>query len=243
MKIRLIVPRALDEDGLAARAALIAEDALAPDVAVDCVPIKGSAAPGSDFEETLFAVAVAEAGLTAEAGGCDAVVIDSVVDPGLYALRSRLRIPVVGSGIAAYTLAVTLGGRFSIILPSECWRHATEKCLRLHDLRDCCCSIRATDASDEDDSSEDLRRALAEAGRRAVEDDGAAVVVLGSTTMPEAARSMAERLPCPVVEPGLVALKTAERLVLLELSHSKAAFPGPRKLQDEKFLPLIAPSP
>ena len=58
-------------------------------------------------------------------------------------------------------------------------------------------------------------------------EDGADVIVLGSTTMHQSAGWLAQNLPIPVINPGLVAYKQAELLVQLGLSHSKKAFPHP----------------
>ena len=41
---------------------------------------------------------VIEAGLSAEDEGFDALIMDTVSDSGIYALRSRLSIPVIGPG-------------------------------------------------------------------------------------------------------------------------------------------------
>ena len=61
----------------------------------------------------------------------------------------------------------------------------------------------------------------------AMAEDGADVIVLGSTTMHQSAHWLAQNLPIPVINPGLVAYKQAELLVRLGLSHSKKAFPFP----------------
>ena len=58
-------------------------------------------------------------------------------------------------------------------------------------------------------------------------EDGADVIVLGSTTMHQSAAWLADNLPIPVINPGLVAYKQAELLVQLGLTHSKKAFPAP----------------
>jgi allantoin racemase len=63
--------------------------------------------------------------------------------------------------------------------------------------------------------------------------------VLGSTTMHQAAGYMAEHLPCPVINPGPTAVKLAEMVVDLGLSHSKIAFPSPGTVQDDKFFSLV----
>ncbi|MCY1455141.1 Hydantoin racemase [compost metagenome] len=76
---------------------------------------------------------------------------------------------------------------------------------------------------------------LLEAGRRAIEEDGADVIVLGSTTMHQSHAYLAEHLPVPVLNPGVVAYKMCEVLLDLGLSHSKRAYPSPEQLKDAAF--------
>jgi allantoin racemase len=232
VRIQLITPSAADADSATERLALLPTGTVGPDVEVACSSVDGPRTLGRDHDETLFAVAVAEAGLGAGVAGFDAVVIDSFFDPGLYALRSRLDIPVVGAGHASYLLALTLGGNFSVLLPVPEARHAVTKALALHGLTENCASIRTVDTA-----------SLVDEARRAMEDDGADVVIVGATTLHAESAKLAESHPGPVVDPGRVALATAERLVRLGLAHSKAAFPAPKKLQDEKFRPLLSPIP
>ena len=66
------------------------------------------------------------------------------------------------------------------------------------------------------------------------------VIVLGSTTMHEAYGYLKERLPCPVVNPGLWAVKLAELLVTLGVGHSKLAWPPPPEPVDEVVFTRLA---
>ena len=83
-----------------------------------------------------------------------------------------------------------------------------------------------------------FERLTAEA-RKAIDEDGADVILLGSTTMHQAGDYMSAHLPAPVINPGPVAIKMAETIVELGLSHSKVAFPTPPVIQDEKFFSLV----
>jgi allantoin racemase len=243
MKIKLIFPLPLDQVELARRESLLPKDVFAPGTTVDCVCVKAATPLSSPVDALRCDVYVVEAGLAAEEEGYDAVVVDAAFDPGLYALRSRLTIPVVGPGIASCSLALTLGKRFSIIATRATLIPLFEKRLDVHDLRDKCASIRAAEVALESElPARDGREAvdkLTAAADAAIADDGADVVVLGATSLHAAAREMSARLPCPVIDPGLASIKMAERLVQLGLSHSKGAFPTPKKLQDEKFPPLV----
>jgi allantoin racemase len=186
---------------------------------------------------------VIEAGLRTQDEGYDALVIDTVSDSGIDVLRSRLSIPVIGPGLMSYCLAMFLGKRFSIVAYGEEHKFMFEKSLSAYGLRSSCASVRAANvAADVDrlltDDQEEKFRDLTEAARLAVDEDGADVIVLGSTTMHQAGACMAAHLSVPVINPGPVAIKFAETLVELGLTHSKVAYPAPSINQDEKWRTL-----
>lgn len=245
MKVRLVIPRPLDGGALASRMAAIPAGSVGAGLTLEPVVVDRAPADDSEYERTLQAVSVLGAAASAEAEGCDAVVVDGFDDPGLYALRSRLSIPVVGPGLASFTIALTLGPTFSILVPpTSPGRREIEAALRLYGLEGKCTSILESDGSalggPRADGDDDLHSRLVEAAGVALDEDGADVLVVGATSLHTTARRLADTLPCPVVDPGLVALQVAERMLLLGLSHSKAAFPAPRTIQDEKLSPLIA---
>jgi allantoin racemase len=246
VKIKYIVPLPLDKRGLDERAAQIAVANLAPDTEVQCVSVR-DAPPDADsyYSDLLFDMYVVEAGLSAAEEGCDAVVIDTVSDSGLYPLRSRLAIPVVGAGMTAYSVATTLGDRFSVITLSRRWHHFYDKTLRAYRLWPRCASVRTVETVEPGvpggvatgfPSAADV---IAEA-ERAIRDDGADVIVLGSTTMHRLAPDVAAALDVPVINPGPLALKVAETLACLNLTHSKRAFAMPGEALDAVFHALPA---
>jgi allantoin racemase len=246
MRIKYIVPFPFDDEGLANRAAQIPTGILGPDTAVECVPVRNSGTMLDSHQEALvFDMYVAEAGLRAEEEGYDAVIMDTVSDSGLAALRSRLTIPVVGPGLVSYAVAIMLGKRFSIVTMWDKWRYLYEKNLDTYHLWDKCASIRAVNIPPDVEAlftgkeQEMFERLTAEA-RKAIEEDGADVILLGSTTMHQAGDYMAAHLPAPVINPGPVGIKMAETLVLLGLSHSKVAYPSPTAAIDDRFFSLAA---
>ena len=185
------------------------------------------------FDFCLSDLATVEAGLGAELEGFDAVCIETITDGGLEALRSALRIPVIGAGQAAYHTALLLGRRFSIIVVWEGFRLAHERTLRLHGLSDRCVSIRDMGFKPGDvdfadmfgDREEEYYARMVEVARDAVARDGAEAIVLGSTTMYKARPHLARHLPVPVIDPATALYKQAETLLSLRLTHSPAAFP------------------
>ena len=68
-------------------------------------------------------------------------------------------------------------------------------------------------------------------GRVAVEQDGADILVLGCMSMaflPGICEVLTERVGVPVVNPAVAALKTAEAVGSMRISHSKVAWPPPK---------------
>jgi Asp/Glu/hydantoin racemase len=244
VRIKFIIPFPFDEEGVANRAAQIPRDLLGPETDVECVPVRNSATlVDSPYEALVFDMYIAEAGLRAEDEGYDAVVMDTVSDSGLSALRSRLSIPVMGPGLVSYAVAIMLGKRFSIVTMWDKWRHLYEKNLDTYHLWEKCASIRAVNIPPDVEAlftgkEEEMFRTLTDEARKAIDDDGADVILLGSTTMHQAGDYMAEHLPAPVINPGPVAIKLTETLVELGLSHSKVAFPSPSTIIDDRFFSL-----
>lgn len=244
MRIKYIIPFPFDDEALANRAAQIPHELLGADTEVECVPVRNSGTfLDSYYEDLVFDAYVAEAGLRSEEEGYDAVIMDTVSDSGMWALRSRLSIPVIGPGLVSYAVAVMLGKRFSIITMWDRWTHLYEKNLALYDLKQKCASVRSVEIPPDVEAlftgkEEEMFAKLAEAGRKAIEEDGADVLLLGSTTMHQAGAYMNEHLPVPVLNPGPVGIKMAELLVQLGLSHSKVAFRSPSSIIDDRFFSL-----
>ena len=86
---------------------------------------------------------------------------------------------------------------------------------------------------------DEMFKTLTSEAQKAIDEDGADVILLGSTTMHQAGEYMQRHLAAQVVNPGPVAIKMAETIVSLGLSHSKVAYPTPSTIQDEKFFSLI----
>ena len=194
----------------------------------------------SYYDMALMELAVIEAGIKAEEEGYDAVCVNTVSDSGLSALRSRLSIPVLAPGIAAFHTACMLGQKFSILTMWPRWYPLYRKTLKEYGLEARLASIRSIDVRPDtqallEGKEEVVFAKLLDAGRLAIEQDGADVIVLGSTTMHQAHAYLAEHLPVPVLNPGLIAYKMCEVLLDLGLCHSKIAYPSPEQIKDTAF--------
>ncbi|WP_288101136.1 aspartate/glutamate racemase family protein [Pseudomonas sp.] len=194
----------------------------------------------SYYDMALMELAVIEAGIKAEEEGYDAVCVNTVSDSGLSALRSRLSIPVLAPGIAAFHTACMLGQKFSILTMWPRWYPLYRKTLKEYGLESRLASIRSIDVRPDTEAllegkEEVVFAKLLEAGRLAIEQDGADVIVLGSTTMHQSHAYLARNLPVPVLNPGLIAYKMCEVLLDLGLCHSKIAYPSPEQNKDAAF--------
>lgn len=196
--------------------------------------------PANEINRNLSEVANIEAGLRAEAEGFDAVFINTVGDYGLSALRSAIRIPVIGAGQATMHAACQLGSRFSIVTiwpPQLLFIY--HGLLQLYQMEDRCVSIRCVSADDEFDSlSEeenfvtDMRRGeitqqdrIVRQCEKALSEDGADTIMLGCTCMSPIAHEIAARVDAPVLNPLTTGYKATEMALSLGITHSIIKYP------------------
>ncbi|MCY1342747.1 hypothetical protein D9M68_318980 [compost metagenome] len=213
-----------------------------PDIEVSFVGAgRVSTLADSYYDMAVMEQAVIEAGIRAEEEGFDALCINTVSDSGLAALRSRLSIPVLAPGQSSFLMASALGQKFSILTMWPRWYPLYRKTLKEYGLESRLASIRSIDVRPDTEAllqgkEEVVFGKLLEAARLAIEEDGADVIVLGSTTMHQSHAYLAEHLPVPVLNPGVIAYKLCEVLLDLGLAHSKLAYPSPELIKDEAFV-------
>jgi allantoin racemase len=194
---------------------------------------KGPAAIESAHDAGLVVPELIRLAPNVQKRGTAAVIIGCFSDPGLEALREMLTIPVIGPGAASLHLAAQLGTRISMLTPTGRGYGRVAARLRALALAELLASVRGIGLSVMDLAQQKpgaLDKA-AEAARVAVEQDGADVLVLGCMSMaflPGICESLGERVGVPVVNPVVAALKTAEAMASMRLSHSKAAWPVPK---------------
>ena len=195
---------------------------------------EGPASIESAWEAALVVPALCEAVVRAQAEGFSAVIIGCFSDPGLEALRELTSIPIIGPGAAAIHIAAQLGTRFTIVSPLESAPGRGHERLRGLALDGKLASIRGVNVPvlDVARGRGAVVDRLEEVGRAALRDDGADCLVLGCMSMGflGVIEDLQKRLDVPVVNPVTAALKTAEAVVAMGLSHSKVAYPMPRKL-------------
>jgi allantoin racemase len=194
---------------------------------------KGPAAIESAHDAGLVVPELIRLAPLAEQRGYHALVIGCYSDPGLDALRELVTIPVIGPGAASLHLAAQLGTRISVLTPTGRGYGRVAARLRGLGIAPLLASVRGIDLSVMDLARQTpgaLDKAAA-AARLAVQQDGADVLVLGCMSMaflPGICAELGARALVPVVNPVLAALKTAEALVAMKLTHSKLAWPPPK---------------
>jgi Asp/Glu/hydantoin racemase len=199
----------------------------------------------SQADMVMADIGILEAGLSAEEEGFDAVCIDTMSDSGVAALRSILRIPVVGPGRVAMLEAMMLGSRFSIVTMWQKWRHLYEKTISDLGISHALASIRSIDVAPDNQAllggrEDDIFPLLEAAARQAIEEDRAEVIILGSTTMHQAHAHLVAALDVPVINPGPLTYKTVESLLSLGLSHSLASYPKSLVSRNEMIKSMLA---
>jgi len=121
-KILVIVPFALDAEGVARRRDQLKAVKLEPDSEFHYRPVKaGPTSFMSPHDWTLMDLAIFEAGASAQEEGYDAVCIDTMSDSGMLALRSVLDIPVVSPAAPRCCSPLPWARN------SRCWRNGNRR--------------------------------------------------------------------------------------------------------------------
>jgi allantoin racemase len=153
----------------------------------------------------------------------DAVVLAGFGNVGIGALKELLSIPVVSISEASMALACLLGHRFSCLTMLEQFIPYQQDLVRLYGFEAKCASVRGININVVEAATERERTlaALSEAVLRIVAEDGAEVVILACGGLCDYDRQLSELAGVPVIDPVIAAVKTAEALVAMGLSHSK----------------------
>jgi allantoin racemase len=238
MKILYIVPGTMTQTELGSeeltRRKKILQQYAQKNTIIDIADIDhGPSSIESVYEEYLSVPETVKRSIRAERDGFDGVILGCFGDPGLDALREVVSIPVVGPGEAAMHVASMLGRRFAIITVTESVVPSLERLARILGLDHKMASVRAVNIPVLElrrDIEFTMKRMTAES-RKAIAEDKADVIVLGCMSMAfmEVTEKMMETLGVPVVNPAYVSLKICEGLVCSRLTHSKKAYPFPKK--------------
>jgi allantoin racemase len=187
----------------------------------------------SAYEASLSTTEDLECAMAAEKAGYQAVIIPCGGDPGVAPLREIVSIPVIPPGSTAKHLCSLMGPRFSVMTTGMGAPYRTEiqerdgllKLVSVHPVGLTVPEVRA--------KPEEAFEAMAREGKRAVEEYGACSVTYGCMSMGflMVDDRLTEEIGVPAVNPVKAAVKMAETLIDLGITHSKKAYPIPPSLK------------
>lgn len=167
-------------------------------------------------EAAIAGHAVLEA-LAGHAPGCDAAIVAAFGDPGLFAAKEMLDIPVIGIAEAAFLTAYTLGRRYAIVCLTPRLGVWYRECAEEHGLERRLVAVRPLDLppSDITAAKEQAGRRLVQACHEVVDRHGAEVVIMGGGPIAGLARDVAHEIPVPVLDGVSCAVRLAEALIAI----------------------------
>lgn len=194
-----------------------------PSASFQAFPSRVPAFPYTPLEQAMQALGHSEAALSAAEQGCERLVIDSVGDYGLAAIRAMLPVPAIGSGEAGLAAAAEGGRRFGIVTvwPKSMNFILSERLLSCSLLPLCTGIVNiGSDADAASLTGPDSYLAKVRQGQAAIRQqvlagieklaaDGAKAVMLGCTCMSPMAHSLSAASPVPVINPLEAAVRAA----------------------------------
>jgi allantoin racemase len=137
-------------------------------------------------------------------------------------------------------LASLLGHKFSVLTVLKETVPQVKRLARSIGVEDKLASVRfiGIPVLQLDENVESTKTAFMDSARRAIDEDDADVLCPGCTGLSMWASEWGEELGVPLLDPGGVALKTAETLVKLRITHSPKSYPLSETKQ--RTLPVVA---
>lgn len=165
-------------------------------------------------------------------GIADAVVVAAFGDPGVEALKSLLRVPVLGIGGAAISEAASAGRRFGIATTTPGLAQTINARVRQLGYQNQYSGLRLTAGDPTALRGDRLREELRRACELCIDQDGAQTVVIGGGPLGGAADQLREAFDVPVIN----AVSAAGRQVLerlVEQALGTSPHPRPRDVSDQ----------
>lgn len=176
----------------------------------------------SHLDDALAAPEVIRLIRQAELDGYDGAVIACFGDPGLYAAREVVDIPVVGIAEAAMRTAGYLGRTYSIVTTLDRVVPHTRELSHRYGAAATCAGVHACQipvlALETDPAA---YRTILAACRLALDADGSDAIVLGCAGMADLCAKLSADLGVPVIDGVAAATLEVEKLVRLGLRTSK----------------------
>jgi Asp/Glu/hydantoin racemase len=245
---RILLVNPNTSESVTERIAAVARGAASDGTSVDAVTANEGVPYIATRAEAVIGGKAALDLLAAHSAGYDAAVVAAFGDPGLGGARELLSIPVVGLAEAAMLTSCMLGRRFAIVSFSATLGPWYRECVEYHGLVERLAGIRLLDGGFQNIGSvqEEKEDLLVDLSRRAVEQDGADVIILAGAPLAGLAEKTAHRIPVPVVDGVIAALRQAEVLAALKPRKATAGSfrrpaPKPVKGLSEPLTQLFAP--
>lgn len=177
---------------------------------------------------------VLEEAIKGQADGFDGIISYCFANPGVDACREAVRIPVLGSGEAAMSLAASIGRNIAIVTILPNIVPLLRKQCRDYIAQGKLAAIRTADIPvvSIGGGSEHIFGKIYEEARLSVIEDGADVVVLGCTGFAGYAERIRDRLRAdglsiPVIDPAASSLKMMEALITCGVENSSVTYLPP----------------
>jgi allantoin racemase len=188
----------------------------------------------SQAEMELAAPGILERIVKSELEGADAVVIWGGHDPSLLAARELVSIPVIGPGMASMYLASMLAEKFSLIIQLPHVLGIAKRQVRNLGLKERCVGIYSVGIPVLELGKRESFESIRKVAITSVEKDGADAVCFGCMALNDHAIRLSTMMKKShpgviVIPPGLAAVRLAETIVGIGLSHSKRSYPNPPK--------------
>lgn len=157
----------------------------------------------------LFALVEAAIGGVARP---DAMVIACFDDTGVWDLKARSPVPVIGIGEAACQAAMLVAQRFSIVTTLPVSVPVIEDNLARYGFANRCARVRAANVPvlDLETNKTAAEAAVRAETERAVREDGCGAIVLGCAGMADLAAGMTADLGLPVIDGVAAAVRLAQ---------------------------------
>lgn len=185
-------------------------------------PGKGPETIESAYDEAHAIPPTLELVRRANQEGYHAVILACFSDPGLEAAKEISKIPVIGIEESSLHMAAMLGAKFTVVTPRRQRIPSKKEHVHMRGMGHFLASVRSLDLSvaETDTDPEKTKKRVLDVAKQAVE-DGAEVIILGCAGMAGYAPEIESKLNIKVIDPTAVALKVAEAMVELGLTHSK----------------------
>lgn len=155
-------------------------------------------------------------------GPVDAVIIACFDDTGLWALRERSNIPVVGIGEAAYHAAMLCAHQFSVVTTLPISIPVLEENLHNYGLATRCAKVRAADVPvlDLEANARAPKQKLRAEIQNAIDEDGCGAIVLGCAGMADLAEELQSDFDVPLIDGVKAAVGLCEMLIAMRRAVS-----------------------